>query len=184
MEPGVKVHDLRSEYPVVFTSDPNRTEGELAEIYADARERHDGYSSDERQSRELIGKDAPELGRGTWLNSEPLSIRELRGMRSVLLGFGHTACAPCGNMLADFSKRQETSSDQLILIFSASDSISAVEKKLSLYKLACPTFIPNAESGFGEVFKRYRIKGYPTVVAIDSKGAIKSYQMGILSNQD
>jgi hypothetical protein len=184
MEPGVKVCDLRNEYPVVFTSDPSRTEEALAEIYAEAKKRHDLYARDERQSHELIGKDAPELGEETWLKSEPLSIRELQGKRSVLWGFGYTACAPCGNMLAMFSKLQETSSDQLILVFSASDSISAVDEKLSLYNHDCPTFIPNGESGFGEVFKRYRINGYPTVVAIDAKGAITSHQIGTLSNAD
>lgn len=184
MEPGVKVCDLRNEYPVVFTSDPSRTEEELAKIYAEARENHDRGASTMRHARELVGEDAPELGTGIWLNSKPLSINQLRGKRSVLLGFGHTACAPCGNMLALFSKLQETSTDQLILIFAASDSISDVEKKLELYSLDCPAFIPSDESGFGEVFERYRVYGYPTLVAIDANGAITSHQVGTLNNED
>ncbi|QDV22262.1 TlpA family protein disulfide reductase [Aureliella helgolandensis] len=183
MEPGVKVCDLREKYPVVFTSDPNRTEEELAKIYAEARESHDRDASTVRRSRELIGRVAPELGRGTWLNSEPLSINELRGKRSLLLGFGYTACAPCGNMLALFSKLQDTSTDQLILVFAASDSISDVEKKLDLYNLDCPAFIPSDETGFGEVFERYRVTGYPTIVAIDGSGAVTSHQIGALSNE-
>lgn len=184
IEPGVKVCDLRNVYPVVFMSDPNRTEEELAEIYANAKNEYDRDAPDDRRSQELVGKDAPELGEGTWLNSEPLSIGELRGKRSVLLGFGHTACAPCGNMLAMFAKRQETSPDQFILVFAASDSISAVEKKLSLFKIACRTFIPSDESGFGAVFERYRVNAYPTVVAIDAQGIIASHQIGMLSNLD
>lgn len=181
MKAGVKVCDLRNEYPVVFTSDPSRTEEELAEIYATARQSHARSVSADQESLALVGEHAPELGEGRWLNSQPLSIDEFRGRRSVLLGFGHTACAPCGNMLALFSRLQEASDDQLILVFAASDSVSDVEKKSELYGLHCPVFIPSDESGFGEVFERYRIHSYPTIVAIDVSGAITSHQNGTLS---
>jgi thiol-disulfide isomerase/thioredoxin len=183
MEAGVKVHDLRYEYPVVFTSDPTRKEEELAKIYTEAKEKHERLASSTRPSRELIGKDAPELGQGKRLNSKPLSLNELRGKRTVLLGFGHTACAPCANMLSLFSKLQGTSNDQLILVFAASDSVSDVEKKLSLYNLDCPTFITDEEPGFGEVFERYHVTAYPTLVTIDASGAITSHQVGTLSNE-
>ncbi len=183
IEPGVEVCDLRLEYPVVFTSDPSRTEEQLAKIYAEAMEKHESGASSIQRSHQLIGKDAPELGQGRWLNSKPLSINELRGNRSVLLGFGFTACAPCANMLALFSELQETSTDQLILVFAASDSRSDVEEKLNLYNLHCPVFIPNDESRFGKVFERYRVTAYPTLVAVDASGVITSHQVGTLRDE-
>ncbi len=81
-------------------------------------------------------------------------------------------------MLAAFSELQNTSTDQLILVFGASDSIPDVQKKLDLFKLKCPTFIPDDETQLGEVFKLYRVSAYPTIVVVDERGTIKSHQVG------
>lgn len=180
VEAGVAVCDFRVGYPVVFTHDPHRTPEQLAEIYSAAKQGADRHNAADRYSRELIGKDAPDLGGGEWLNSKPLSLSDLRRKRTVQLGFGSVGCAPCGSMLAMLAKAQHTSAEQLILIFAASDSVDAVQKKLDQYDLRCPAFIPVDDAGFGQVFDRYRINGYPTLVKIDLNGKVTSHQVGML----
>ncbi len=45
LKPGIRVCDLRNEYPVVFTHDPSRTDEEREKIYAEAKESHDRFKS-------------------------------------------------------------------------------------------------------------------------------------------
>ena len=143
LKAGVKMCDLREKTPVTYVIDPARTKQELDAIYADARAENERVAEDRRRAKELVGKPARVLGNGTWLNGGPVDLSSLE--KPVTIGFSHTACAPCENMLAMFAQQQDDENLQLLLVYSASDSRDAVEAKLKRFKLACPTFIPNSD---------------------------------------
>src|ERR1044071_7362189 len=54
----------------------------------------------------LIGREAPEIDIQTWINSEPLTLEDLRG-RVVLLEFWATWCKPCQEMFPKLRQLHE-----------------------------------------------------------------------------
>ena len=64
---------------------------------------------------ELIGKPAPELAKGEWINSSPLTLAELRG-KVVLLEFWTYGCYNCSNTIPEMNRWQEKYSPKGLVI--------------------------------------------------------------------
>ncbi|MEO1525070.1 MAG: hypothetical protein AAFX06_06520 [Planctomycetota bacterium] len=176
---GVKMCDLR-EPVVTYVIDPGRTPAEMAKLYAAARQDADRFESSKRRGQALIGQQAPELGEGTWINGNA-SLLDFWGKKSFTLGFGHTACTPCSDMLAMFARLQDNPRNQLVLVYSSTDSVKSVQAKLKRFGLNCPTFIPKADTTpHGQVFDDYRVAAFPTIVELNSEGKITSHRVGTL----
>jgi len=179
---GVEVVDFRQEEDARYTYDPDRTQGEWQAIQDDIAKRASEKQAYDTRVAAIMGRKAPPLGNGRWLNSPPLTLAQLEGNR-IMIGFTAVGCAPCENTLAQFASRmraKETVHTPMLLVFLASDSEQSIRGKLAKFGLTCPVFIPEPASTDrrGACFQAYGVKGYPTVVTIDAYGNIDGHSVG------
>jgi len=148
----------------------------------------------------LVGKEAPELQKMKgWLNSKPLSLKELRG-KVVLLDFWGTWCGPCVQAIPDLIDLSEKYHDKGLVIIGIHDdsmnSVKDLEKEIDKlskerwdgkkipFAIAldgggrCKIEGTNLTSS-GATTAAYGIQKWPTMVLIDKKGKIvKEYNRG------
>lgn len=134
----------------------------------------------------LIGQTAPEIAVSEWINTEPLTLAELRG-QVVLLEFWATWCKPCHEMFPKLSELQQThrASGLRVLALTrhylayGADATSR-EEELNLIR----QFVAerNVEFAVGvaedeRLQTLYGATGLPAVALIDRRGTVR-YRFG------
>jgi cytochrome c biogenesis protein CcmG/thiol:disulfide interchange protein DsbE len=134
----------------------------------------------------LIGKPAPEISVGKWINSEPQSLEALRG-HVVLLEFWATWCKPCHEMFPKLRELHETQSERGLRVLALTRHYLAYggderarEEELTLVR----AFVAEREVAFPvgvsddeRTQTLYGATGLPAVALIDRQGIVR-YRFG------
>ena len=123
---------------------------------------------------------APELATGAWINSEPLTIRSLKG-RVVLIEFWTFGCYNCRNTLP-FVKRvyEKYSSKGLTIIgvhspeFEAEKKIETVRSEVASLGIRYPVVTDNEYANWNA----YNVNAWPTIFVLDKSGKIRWTHIG------
>lgn len=125
---------------------------------------------------------APEIGDlgGTWLNSEPLSLADLRG-EVVLVDFFDFSCVNCLRTLpylAAWIERYSTKGLTMIGVhspeFEFGKDAATVEAALARLGITWPVLMDNDFA----VWKRYSNEYWPTSYLVDRRGDLRYYHAG------
>lgn len=123
---------------------------------------------------------APEFPASTWLNSEPLSLAELRG-NVVLVEFWTFACWNCQNIEPHVKRWHESYAKAGLRIvavhtpeFDHERSVENVRKYLRKKGLTYPVVIDNDFA----IWKRYNNRYWPTLYLVDRVGDIRYVRIG------
>jgi len=123
---------------------------------------------------------APELATGAWINSEPLTIRGLKG-RVVLVEFWTFGCYNCRNTLP-FVKRvyEKYSSKGLTVIgvhspeFDAEKKTETVRREVASLGISYPVVTDNDYANWNA----YNVNAWPTIFLLDKSGKIRWTHVG------
>jgi len=127
-----------------------------------------------------IGKPAPELALGEWINSEPLSLRELRG-KVVLLEFWTFGCYNCLNTLPHMKawyRKYAGAEFEIISIhtpeFDREKELKVLKWEVAHHDLAYPVVTDNDY----RTWNRYKQQYWPVLYLVDRKGIIRYIRIG------
>ncbi len=162
------------------------------------------YANDEQAIRqinaktylfELINHPAPELRVDVWLDSDPLSLRQLRG-KVVLLDFWAPWCAPCRAMFPHLKKLYNEYHDKGLVIIGVTkyygifnqlgqnlrnitpaEELEWIKKFKAQYEIPFPYAVAAGENA-SKNFSAYGVYGIPHMVLIDKKGKVRYYAIG------
>jgi len=118
---------------------------------------------------------APEFAAGTWINSEPLTIKGLRG-RVVLIEFWTFACYNCRNTLPFVKQWHERYSDKGLAVVGVHSpeleterNIDNVRKQVASLGIRFPVVTDNDF----ETWKAYKVEAWPTLFLLDKSGKVR-----------
>lgn len=127
------------------------------------------------QTRSLLkaGQSAPEIQLMD-LNGERFSLEDFRG-KPVLLAFWAPWCGACKLESPNLSRLQRWVGERATVLSVALDysDRASVERYVSEQKVDYPVLL-----GSGRQSEDYKLKGFPTVYFVNSKGEIKRAAMG------
>jgi len=122
---------------------------------------------------------APEIGH-TWLNSPPLSFRNLRG-RAVLVDFWDYTCVNCIRTLPYVQAWYDTYKDKGLTVigvhtpeFTFAQYESNVERGIREFGLTYPIVIDNNR----EIWKAFAVRYWPTKYLLDKDGYLRYGHFG------
>lgn len=123
---------------------------------------------------------APEITAETWLNSEPLSMRELRG-RVVLVEFWTYGCYNCKNVEPYVQRWHERYADQGLVVLAVHSPEFEYESKLDNVRryvadndIAYPVAVDNDFS----TWRAFGNRAWPTFYLIDKQGDVVYSHIG------
>jgi len=123
---------------------------------------------------------APEFAAGTWINSEPLTIKGLRG-RVVLIEFWTFACYNCRNTLPFVKQWHERYSDKGLAVVGVHSpeleterNIDNVRKQVASLGIRFPVVTDNDF----ETWKAYKVEAWPTLFLLDKSGKVRWMHVG------
>ena len=122
----------------------------------------------------------PEFAPGTWINSEPLTLKSLRG-RVVLVDFWTFGCYNCRNTLPFLKRWHESYSDKGLTIvgvhspeFDAEKKIENVRREVASLGIRYPVVTDNDY----ETWRAYKVEAWPTAFLLDKSGQIRWVHVG------
>lgn len=134
------------------------------------------------ESDQVVGKPAPELAEGTWINSSPLSIETLRG-KVVVLDFWTFKCRNCINVLPalkDWHRKYQERNIVFIGVHSPETeeeaNIDSLRKFITDEGIAYPVVTDNNFT----TWNRYRAQFWPSTFIIDREGVVREFHFGEL----
>lgn len=126
----------------------------------------------------LFGKPAPELGGvAAWKNTDPLTIKGLRG-KVVVLDFWSYSCSICVAHKPDLAKLADKYADRGLVVLAVhdatADTLAEVDAKVPEAIKQKAGHLPVALDGKGAkgVFRAYGVRAVPTVILIDQDGTV------------
>lgn len=122
-----------------------------------------------------LGKQAPDFPSGLdWFNvADPISLAKLRG-KIVLLDFWTFCCINCMHVIPDLKFLEKEFPNQLVVIgvhsakFENEQSSEKIRKSILRYELVHPVVNDNKL----EIWQRFGIQAWPTLVLIDPAGNV------------
>ncbi len=185
---GAEISDDIHKPPLIYSYKAKFTPEEWQDIVAKAKAGDDAENAHRRKEKLLIGKAAPPLPAGEWLNSKPLTWADLRG-KIVVVKFWSIGCLPCygelsflrvpGGQENDPQERDKKVSQGpfIIGVHPPGTSREEIEKFVKKHKLGAPICIDlkgNGESA-GEFFGQCEANAMPTSIAVDEEGRILAH---------
>jgi len=136
--------------------------------------------SSDRRIAETNSPTAPEFASGTWINSEPLTIKGLRG-RVVLVDFWTFGCYNCRNTLPFVKRWHERYSDKGLTIvgvhspeFDTEKRVENVRREIASLDIRYPVVTDNDY----ETWKAYDVEAWPTLFLLDKSGRVRFSHVG------
>ena len=121
-----------------------------------------------------------EFAAGTWINSEPLTLKSLRG-RVVLIEFWTFGCYNCRNTLPFVKRWHESYSDKGLTIvgvhspeFAGERNIDNVRREVGSLGIKYPVVTDNDY----ETWKAYNVEAWPTLFVLDKTGRVRWTHVG------
>jgi thiol-disulfide isomerase/thioredoxin len=123
---------------------------------------------------------APELSSGMWINSEPLTLKSLRG-RVVLIEFWTFACYNCRNTLPTVKKWDAQYRDKGLTIIGVhtpetdlENNVDDVRREVAALGIKYPVVTDNNYS----TWKSYGVEAWPTLFLLDKQGRVRWTHVG------
>ena len=136
------------------------------------------FSTTEFKSSESAA--APELAKGDWLNSEPLTLANLRG-RVVLIDFWTFGCINCRNTLPSLKGWHDRYRDKGLTIIGVHSPEFDEEKDADNLRRAVASLgisYPVVTDNDYQSWKAYNVEAWPTVFLLDKRGRIRWRHVG------
>jgi thiol-disulfide isomerase/thioredoxin len=137
-------------------------------------------ASDQMRTHEWIGKQAPELSKGAWINSEPLTLEGLRG-KVVLLEFWTYGCSNCRNTLPfvkEWHKKYSGDGFRIIGVhtpeFEGEKRLQNVRRRTAELGIEYAVVTDNEYA----TWRSYHQRFWPVIYLIDKKGIIRYVHIG------
>jgi peptide-methionine (R)-S-oxide reductase len=123
---------------------------------------------------------APEFAPGTWINSQPLTLKELHG-RVVLIQFWTFGCYNCRNTLPAVKRWYQRYGDQGLTVvgvhspeFDSEKQIENVRSQVKSLGISYPVVTDNDY----KTWQSYDVNAWPTIFVVDKVGRIRSTHVG------
>jgi len=123
---------------------------------------------------------APELASGSWINSEPLKLKDLRG-RVVLLEFWTFGCYNCRKTLPFVKKWNDQYREQGLTIvgvhspeFDEERDVGNLRRQVGSLGITYPVVTDNDY----QTWKAYNVEAWPTIFLLDKQGRIRWMHVG------
>ena len=123
---------------------------------------------------------APEISNDIWINSEPLTLKSLRG-RVVLIEFWTFACYNCRNTLPALKKWDAQYRDSGLTIIGVHTpeldferDIDKLRREVAVLGIKYPVVTDQDYS----TWKAYRVEAWPTLFLLDKKGRVRWTHVG------
>jgi thiol-disulfide isomerase/thioredoxin len=133
-----------------------------------------------RLTEETKAPAAPEISRGQWINSEPLTLQSLRG-RVVLIEFWTFACYNCHNTFPSLKAWDAQYRDQGLTIIGVHTpeldferDIDSLRREVAKLGIKYPVVSDNEYS----TWTAYKVAAWPTFFVLDKQGRIRWTHVG------
>ncbi|HSE21593.1 MAG TPA: peptide-methionine (R)-S-oxide reductase MsrB [Pyrinomonadaceae bacterium] len=135
---------------------------------------------EDRLLNETDSAKAPEFAAGTWVNSEPLTIKGLSG-RVVLVEFWTFGCYNCRNTLPYVKRWHDRYSEKGLTIvgvhspeFEEERNADNVRKQVASLGIRFPVVTDNDY----QTWRAYKVEAWPTIFLLDKTGKVRWTHVG------
>src|SRR5215471_8054369 len=123
---------------------------------------------------------APEISGGTWINSEPLTLKSLRG-RVVVVDFWTFGCYNCRNTLPSVKSWDARFRDKGLTILGVHTpelqrerDLDNVRREVAALGIQYPVVTDNDSA----IWNAYGVQAWPTWFVIDKQGRVRGMHVG------
>jgi thiol-disulfide isomerase/thioredoxin len=123
---------------------------------------------------------APEFAAGSWINSEPLTVKGLRG-RVVLIEFWTFGCYNCRNTLPFVKQWHGRYGDKGLTVvgvhspeFDEEKNVDNVRKQVASLGVRFPVVTDNDY----QTWRAYNVEAWPTIFLLDKSGKVRWSHVG------
>jgi peptide-methionine (R)-S-oxide reductase len=123
---------------------------------------------------------APEFAPGTWINSEPLTLKALSG-RVVVVEFWTFGCYNCRNTLPFVKRWHERYADKGLTIvgvhspeFDDEKQVETVRRQVASLGIRYPVVTDHDY----ETWRAYKVEAWPTIFVLDKSGRVRWTHVG------
>lgn len=139
-----------------------------------------GALPEDRLLTETDSTKAPEFAAGTWINSEPLTLKGLGG-RVVLVEFWTFGCYNCRNTLPYVKRWHDRYSDKGLTVvgvhspeFDEERNADNVRKNVASLGIRFPVVTDNDY----QTWRAYKVEAWPTLFLLDKTGRVRWTHVG------
>ena len=123
---------------------------------------------------------APELATGSWINSEPLKLKDLRG-RVVLIEFWTFGCYNCRNTLPFVKSWNDRYREKGLTVigvhspeFDDERKVESLRREVASLGISYPVVTDNDY----QTWNAYKVGAWPTIFLLDKEGRIRWMHVG------